>query len=266
LTVYTGASDRWHEDYELGRPGWPPEALEVAEVPPDASVLELGAGTGKLTRLLVARFAEVTAVEPDAGMHRLLAGLVPDAQLVPGRAEEIPLPDASVDAIFCAEAFHLFQWEQALAESARVLRPGGPLVLLWNLPAGPTEPSIEAAEGLLLARAPSGLPYDPVDLNTRRYAEGEWRQAFAESAFDTLREARVPNPQTVDRHALLAFLASMGWVADLPDAERLPLLEEVLALLPADHYRRRWETHVHWARLPVQGKDRPEMPHPHRPV
>ena len=266
MTVYTGASDRWHEDYELGRPGWPPEALDLAAVPPDGSVLELGAGTGKLTRLLAARFADVTAVEPDERMRRLLAGIVPGAQLVPGRAEEIPLPDASVDAIFCAEAFHLFEWEQALEESARVLRPGRPLMLLWNLPGGPTEPSIEAAEGLLLARSPSGLPYDPVDLNTRRYADGEWRRAFAESAFDELQEVRVPNPQTVDRDALLAFLASMGWVADLPDAERLPLLEEVRARLPAEQYRRRWETHVHWARLADQRKDRPEMPHAHRPV
>jgi ubiquinone/menaquinone biosynthesis C-methylase UbiE len=266
LTVYTGASNRWHEDYALGRPGWPPRVVELAEVPPGATVLELGAGTGKLTRLLLPRFRQVVAVEPDEGMRRLLGRHVPDAQLLAGRAEEIPLPDGSVDAVFCAEAFHLFDWEGALAEIARVLRPAGALMLLWNLPAGPTEPSIEAAERLLLERAPAGLPYDPVDLNTRRYADGEWRQALAESSFDELRELTVPNPQTVDREALLSFLASMGWLADLPDAERIPLLEQVRELLPAEQYRRRWETHVHWTRLRDQTKDRSEMPHARRPV
>lgn len=267
MVVYTGASDRWHEDYELGRPGWPPEIVGVGELPPDATVLELGAGTGKLTRLLVGRFADVTAVEPDEGMRRLLAGLVPAAQLLPGRAEQIPLPNGSVDAVFCGEAFHLFDWEQTLAETGRVLRRRGLLVLAWNLPAGPTEPSIDAAERLLLESAPTSLPYDPVDLNTRRYADGEWRQALAESSFEELRELRLPNPQTVDRDALVAFLASMGWLADLPDNERLGLLEEVRALLQAERYHRRWETNVHWTRLADQREDRSEMPpHAHRPV
>jgi SAM-dependent methyltransferase len=266
LTVYTGASDRWHEDYELGRPGWPPEVVELAALPPAATVLELGAGTGKLTRLLASRFDDVVAVEPDEGMRRLLAASCPQARLELGRAEEIALVDASVDAVFSAEAFHLFDWEQALVEIARVLRPGGSLVLLWNVPAGPTEPSVDAAERLLLERAPLGLPYDPVDLNTRRYADGEWRVALAASPFPEPQELRLPNPQTVDRHALVAFFASMGWVADLPDQERLPLLEEVRAQLPSKVYRRRWETRAYRTRLPGERKDRPEMPHAHRPV
>lgn len=250
MRVYTGASDRWHEDYELGRPGWPAEVVQLPALAAAAQVLELGAGTGKLTRLLASRFDEVVAVEPDAGMRPLLGRLCPQARLVAGAAEEIPLPDRAVDAVFSAEAFHLFGWEEALAEIARVLRPGGALVLLWNLPAGPTEPSVEAAERLLLERAPSDLPYDPVDLNTRRYAEGEWRQAFAKSPFEELRERRLANPQILDREALLAFFASMGWLSDLPDDERFPLLDEVRSLLPAEEYRRRWETNAHWARLP----------------
>jgi hypothetical protein len=78
---------------------------------------------------------------------------------------------------------------------------------MWNLPAGPTAPSIAAAEQLLIDRAPAGLGHDPVDLNTRRYASGAWRVAFGDSPFEELQEARFPNPQTVDREGLLACFA-----------------------------------------------------------
>ena len=250
--VYTGSSDRWHDDYERGRPGWPFEVVEIPGLPSAATALELGAGTGKLTRLLVSKFEEVVAVEPDEGMRGALVALCPQAQVLAGSAEEIPLADGSVDAVFAAEAFHWFDGGRALAEIARVLRPRGALVLMWNLPAGPTEPSIEAVEQLLLGElGPSKdeLGYDPLDLNTRRYASGEWRLAFAESPFEELQETRLPNPQTLDRHGLVAFLASMGWIADLPDVDRLPLLDNVRSLLTGTEYRRPWETHVHWTRL-----------------
>jgi len=250
--VYTGSSDRWHDDYERGRPGWPVEVVGIQPLPSTATTLELGAGTGKLTRLLVSNFDDVVAVEPDEGMRRVLAALCPQAQVLAGSAEEIPLADGSVDAVFAAEAFHWFEGGGALAEISRVLRPRGALVLMWNLPAGPTEPSIEAVEQLLLGElGPSKdeLGYDPLDLNTRRYASGEWRLAFAKSPFEKLQETRLLNPQTLDRDGLVAFLASMGWIADLPDVDRLPLLDKVRSLLAATEYRRPWETHVHWTRL-----------------
>jgi hypothetical protein len=98
-------------------------------------------------------------------------------------------------------------------------------------PGGPTEPSI-----------------DPVDLNSTRYESGEWRLSFASSPFEELQEARLANPQTVDRDELLAFLASMGWLSELPEAERQALLGEMRSLLTAAEYRRSWETHVHWTR------------------
>jgi SAM-dependent methyltransferase len=265
LTVYAGASDRWHEDYELGRPGWPAEVVEIPEAPAQSTVLELGPGTGKLTRHLVRRFDRVVAVEPDEGMRRLLVELVPGAELVAGQAETIPLADDSVDVVFVGEAFHVFDGAAAVAEIERVLPPGGKLVLLWNVPGGATDPSVEAAERLLLERAPD-VPYDPVDLNTRRYWSGDWRAAFDDSGFGELHEVRLSNPQTIDREGLLAFYASMGWFSELPDDERPALLDQVRSLLPAEVYRRRWETHVHWARLADQRKDRSEMPHAHRPV
>lgn len=239
----------WHADYERGRPGYPPNVLDVAALPSTATVLDLAAGTGKLTRLLHARYSRVICVEPDAEMREVLTLACPSAQVWAGSAEAIPLSDASVDAVFVAEAFHAFHNKNAVAEIARVLEPGGPLVLMWNLPAAPTTPSIVAAEQLLIDRAPAGLGHDPVDLNTRRYASGEWRDAFDGSPFGKLQEARFRNPQTIDREGLVAFFESMGWFGNLPEPERLPLLNEVRSLLDAPEYHRSWETHVHWAKL-----------------
>lgn len=91
------------------------------------------------------------------------------------------------------------------------------------------------------------MNYDPLDLGGPRYASGEWQ--LAESSFEPLQETRLPNPQTLDRDGLVAHFASMGWLADLPDDERLPLLDEVRSLLAAAEYRRVWQTHVHWTRL-----------------
>jgi SAM-dependent methyltransferase len=246
-----GSLDRWPEDYERGRPGWPPEVVDIPGLPPTATVLEVGAGTGKLTRLLVSRFGRVVAVEPAEAMRRLLLTHCPEAEVLEGAAEEIPLANASVDAVFAAEAFHRFDGERALAEMARVLRPRRALVLMWNLPAGPWEPSIAAVEQFLQQHGPdrAEVGYDPLDLNSTRYESGEVFAAFSESPLVELQETRLPNSQTLDRDGLVAFLASMGWIADLPDADRLPLLDEVRALLDAAEYQRLWETHVHWTRL-----------------
>ena len=252
-----GSGDRWAEDYERGRPSYPSEVVDILGLPSASTVVDLGAGTGKLTRLLVPTFEHVVAVEPAEPMRRLLAALCADAEVLGGSAEEIRLADASVDAVFAAEAFHWFDGTRALAEIARVLRTRGALVLMWNLPAGPTKPSIEAVEQLVDERAPSDLAYDPIDLGARAYTSGQWRLAFADSPFEELQETRLPNLQTFDREGLVALLASMGWVGDLPDAERLPLLDRIRSLLEADEYWRPWETHVCWTRLRPKPSESP---------
>jgi ubiquinone/menaquinone biosynthesis C-methylase UbiE len=241
-----GSLDRWPEDYERGRPGYPQEAVEVAGLPADATVLDLGAGTGKLTRLLRESFDGVIAVEPSEPMRRVMEQTCPGIELLDGTAEQIPLWDASVDAVFAAECFTWFDGPRALAEIARVLRPSGALVLLWNVPSRPTEPSLETVEEIV---APYWPPQDTIgplmgDLVPGALSSGEWRRVFEDSAFEELRETRVPNPQTTDRDGIVAFFASMGWIADLPDGERLPLLDRVRARLAAAEYRRFWETQV----------------------
>jgi SAM-dependent methyltransferase len=123
-------------DYERHRPEYPEEALRWAAnrlgLEERARLLDVGAGTGKLTRGLVALGYEVVAVEPGGPMLEELRKAVPEAEVLEGSAEAIALPDAGVDAAFAAQAFHWFDRERAVPELHRVVRPGGGLALLWN--------------------------------------------------------------------------------------------------------------------------------------
>jgi SAM-dependent methyltransferase len=114
-------------DYDRYRPAPPPQTLDWL-IPPDATaVLDLAAGTGAVTRLLIGRAARVVAVEPDERMRAVLAARCPEAEVLEGRGEDIPLTDASVDAVVIASAWHWLDPERAVPEIARVLRPGGKL-------------------------------------------------------------------------------------------------------------------------------------------
>lgn len=157
--IPTGSGDRWASDYERGRPGWPVEAVHVAGLPPTAIVLDLGAGTGKLTRLLALEFRRVVAVEPAAQMRQLLVANCPSVEALAGTGQAIPLSDVSVDAVYVAQAFHWFDEVRAVAEITRVLRPGGALVLMWNRPAGPWQPATDAAEAVLTERMPHDVDH-----------------------------------------------------------------------------------------------------------
>lgn len=123
-------------DYERHRPEYPEAALRWAAerlgLEPEARALDVGAGTGKLTRGLVAIGFDVVAVEPGAPMLEQLRTAVPEAELLRASAESVPLPDASVDAAFAGQAYHWFERERALPELHRVIRADGGLALLWN--------------------------------------------------------------------------------------------------------------------------------------
>ncbi|MBA0045658.1 class I SAM-dependent methyltransferase [Mycobacteroides sp. LB1] len=118
--------------YERGRPSYPPEAIDWLLPAGTRDVLDLGAGTGKLTTRLVERGLNVVAVDPLAEMLEVLSQSLPDTPALLGTAEEIPLPDNSVDTVLVAQAWHWVDPERAIPEVARVLRPGGRLGLVWN--------------------------------------------------------------------------------------------------------------------------------------
>ncbi|HNM84856.1 MAG TPA: class I SAM-dependent methyltransferase [Mycobacterium sp.] len=118
--------------YERGRPSYPPEAIDWLLPAGTRDVLDLGAGTGKLTTRLVERGLNVVAVDPIAEMLEVLSTALPSTPALLGTAEEIPLPDNSVDAVLVAQAWHWVDPERAIPEVARVLRPGGRLGLVWN--------------------------------------------------------------------------------------------------------------------------------------
>jgi SAM-dependent methyltransferase len=168
------------EDYDRGRGGWPPELHAGVEA---NTVLDLAAGTGKLTALLAERYPEAVAVEPLPTMRKILLERVPKASALAGTAEAIPLDDESVDAIFVAEAFHWFDSAAAAArEIQRVLRPSGWLVISFNVPRGWFEPGLsEEAQAVLeqvtvSARLPpGGLP---------KVLSGAWRSGL--TAFEPL--------------------------------------------------------------------------------
>lgn len=119
--------------YERGRPSYPPEAIDWLLPAGARQVLDLGAGTGKLTTRLVERGLDVVAVDPIPDMLEVLRNALPKTRALLGTAEEIPLPDNSVDAVLIAQAWHWVDPARAIPEVARVLRPGGRLGLVWNI-------------------------------------------------------------------------------------------------------------------------------------
>lgn len=122
--------------YERTRPGYPRAAVDwllAGAGRPVHRVVDVGAGTGKLTRTLVELGLDAVAVDPSAGMLRVLGGALPGVGCRQGTAEQLPLADHAVDAVLCGQAWHWVDPARALPEVARVLRPGGVLGLLWNL-------------------------------------------------------------------------------------------------------------------------------------
>ncbi|MBI3723328.1 class I SAM-dependent methyltransferase [bacterium] len=214
------------DSYERGRPGYPEaavallvRALGIAE---SSVVLDLGAGTGKLTAQLAPSGARIVALEPVPGMReKLAARSLPRVSVVGGVAEAIPLATGTADAVLAGQAFHWFKGEQALAEIHRVLRPGGRLGLVWNR--RDTRKAWVAALASIVDEHEGGVP---------RYVSGEWRRAFERTElFSPLRESRFEHAQAIPRTAMRDRVASTSFIAALPERERERLLRRVDDLL-----------------------------------
>ena len=206
--------------YERGRPDYPAGALAPLDLSPDLTVLDLAAGTGKLTRPLVASGATVIAVEPVAEMRAVLPRSV---QALDGTAEQIPLDDSSVDLVTVAQAFHWFDGDAALTEIHRVLRPGGRLALLWNrrIEEDPVNKALER----IFAPHRAGVP-------THRF--DEWRAAFDRtSLFGSLETHFFANEQTLDADGLADRVGSVSFIASLPEQDRRPVLAAARKLAAA---------------------------------
>jgi SAM-dependent methyltransferase len=219
------------EAYARGRPGWPVEAIDVVGLPPQATVLDLAAGTGKLTEVLRECFADVIAVEPDEAMRALVPGALA------GSAESIPLEDASVDGVFVGEAFHWFDTPEAVAEIARVLRPRGTLALLWSVALNHLIP--DEVWNATRGHAPSA--------KENSFETGEWRAAFAGSPFGPFDRADVPYEDRVTRDDLIAYYASLSWVAVQEPEARARDVARFAAAVDDRVYERRLRIEVHWA-------------------
>lgn len=198
--------------YERGRPPYPPEAVDWL-LPAGASrVLDLGAGTGKLTRQLRDRGLDVIAVEPSEGMREQLARAVPGVPVHAGSAEEIPLPDHSVDAVLVAQAWHWVDRSRAVPEVARVLVPGGRLGLVWNIR---DEREDWVAE---LGR----IMRDPGDHHQDRGIIGP--------PFGAVERSDVEWTHRLSRDELIDLAASRSYVITMPDRERAVVLAMVADL------------------------------------
>jgi ubiquinone/menaquinone biosynthesis C-methylase UbiE len=232
--------ERGAAEYEKGRPGYPRELVdrfvELSGLGAGKVVVDVGAGTGKFTRLLVPTGATVVAVEPVAAMRAQLAESVPGVEILDGTGEALPLPDASADAVTAAQAAHWFDGPAAFADIARVLRPGGTLGLVWNTRdrAWPwTEPIDE-----LMARVAGDAP-------RFRQAEDRWTAALAANDdFDEVRLEEFTNAVTHDLESMLARVSSVSYVSALPDDRRAALLDELTVILRDGPMAQEGETFV----------------------
>lgn len=205
------------DDYDRYRPGYPDELAERLrhdlDLRPGTVVLDLAAGTGKLTGHLAAPGVDVLAVEPVAAMRAHLQRSWPSIAVIDGTAEDLPLPDASLDAVAIAQAFHWFDHTAALAELHRVLRPSGRVAIVFN--ERDLDTPVQAALDEVLA---------PYRGSTPSWVDQSWLEALdAPPGFEVRVGPELRNEQRVDADGLLGRVRSVSFVAllDTPTRERL---------------------------------------------
>jgi SAM-dependent methyltransferase len=226
MTIHHAAAEgyeRASNAYERGRPSYPEDAVDALvrelSIVPGRVVLDLAAGTGKLTRLLAPTAASIIAVEPVAAMRARLQLEAPTARALEGTAEAIPLDTSSVDAVVVAQAFHWFDGPRALREIHRILRPNGRLALIWNA----------RDESVPWVRDVSELVHRHAG-DAPSYRTGLWRRAFeATTAFSPLRELGFVHTQSLDEQGLRDRFGSISYIAALDAPTRETLLDDIVA-------------------------------------
>jgi SAM-dependent methyltransferase len=213
--------------YERGRPGYPAAAIEKIvdrlDLRPGRTVLDLGAGTGKLTRLLVPSRANLIAVEPVREMRTELERRVPGVATLGGTAERIPLNDGYVDAVTVGQAFHWFTADVALREIHRVLGPGGGLALIWN--ARDERDPLQAALSEII---------DPLEGSTPRRRQGNWKTLLGESGlFERSERFLFEHAQSLDEQGLVERVMSISFIAAARGDVRADVEERVRNLARA---------------------------------
>jgi SAM-dependent methyltransferase len=225
--------------YERGRPGYAPAVVGciAAElrIPPGAPVLDLAAGTGKLTRVLLSAGLDVVAVEPQPSLREVLAASVGRERVRDGLAEAIPLTDGSVAAVTVADAFHWFDPADALGEIRRVLRPGGGLAVLSTVPDWGGASWADEVGTLLMSLRPEHPHFDGPSWQHSVRAAGGWSAP---------REIRVTTWQPARPERIVDHIASMSWVAALPDEQRGETLAQIGAIMAAGETPDAFPLHV----------------------
>ena len=217
--------DSGADAYERGRPEYPHDAIafliEHLRLTPGATVLDIGAGTGKLSRLLLKSKARVIGLEPTAGMRRKFAQVLPDAEIVGGVAESIPMRTCSIDAACAGQAFHWFANSRALTEIHRVLKPRGRFGIIWNV----RELTAEWMRDLwrIVEKHEGDVP---------RHRHGTWKPALeAFPHLEKIAERSFPFSQTGDIAMMLDRIGSISFIAKLSSATRAKVFGEVRELL-----------------------------------
>ncbi|MFL5827696.1 MAG: class I SAM-dependent methyltransferase [Thermoleophilaceae bacterium] len=232
------------DSYQRARPSWPPDAVDAAFAhwgldPATAHLVDVAAGTGRLTRLLAERSPNVIAVEPLSEMRAHISAV----PAIEGTAEKLPLEDGSADAVFVAEAFHWFDQPAALTEFARVLKPRGGLALLWNEHVeAPDEESLAEAFGGMFG---PGGQFQPPD-------KSGWDEGPQWAPFEPIVKREFEHSQHLTRDGLLKLVASFSFVGALePEARRevLTRVEQALVEQGVEEYEQRWRCELCLTRL-----------------
>lgn len=211
------------EAYDAGRPDYPAASLEWVTdqlgLGPRSRVLDLGAGSGIFTRQLLGRVGEVVAVEPSAGMREALARRSPEVTVLDGSAEAIPLESSSLDGVVVAQAFHWFDAPRALAEMARVLRPGRGLALVWNQ-RDESEPWVEQLHQAM-----------EWDLRAPHRSGADWAAVVEQGPFGRCTEATFAHARTLSHDQMVETVLTTSYITLMEPAERAALVERVRAVI-----------------------------------